>query len=685
MNVERVNGVELSSPTAWQPFSKPIWLTETGCPAVDKGANMPNLFPDTKSSQSALPYASSGASDDLMMLRYVQAVLAAFDDRAGAGAPANPVGKNGLGRMVDTDHIAFWCYDARPFPAFPHLGTVWSDAASFHTGHWLNGRLEMVPLDFLLRAMLADYGVSAPVQSSCQIAIDGFVIDRTLSLDAAFAPVADLFALDVVPAPEGVLCRDRLRDIKCVVQSADLVPFPTGDLVMLVRAQSADVPNQLGLIYSDFDLDYRRALVSARRLASGGRRQALSDQALVLTRTQAQKWADHWLQDRAPAIETVEFQLGLLGKGLEPGDLVALAVGAVERAFLITGVQEGLVRRFKARAVDPKMRTAPSLVMPAPQSRPPLVAGRPWVEIFDLPVATGKPETLQAIAACADPWPGGLTVWQSVDGKSYTPYAAVAACARMGRTVSALPAGPLWVWDDAHSLTFTLAGGVLSSPGDLAALAGQPMLLLKAPDGRSELIGFSKAELVGAGQWRISRLLRGFGGTEAQAGRDLPAGALVVVLDGAVQPLLQGGAHVGETWFWRIAPADADPYGALSVALNTTTSAEALLPMAPVGITARRRSDGVWMSWIRRARLDADSWAETDIGLDEAVEAYRVSILKGGVVIRQIEAGSSACLYASADELNDFGAKQTSLTLTVQQISSSVGVGRGVRVTLPLL
>ena len=48
---ERVGGAELGAPTAWTPQSKPIWLTEIGCPAVDKGANQPSVFPDPKSSE----------------------------------------------------------------------------------------------------------------------------------------------------------------------------------------------------------------------------------------------------------------------------------------------------------------------------------------------------------------------------------------------------------------------------------------------------------------------------------------------------------------------------------------------------------------------------------------------------------------------------------------------------------
>ena len=681
---ERVNGIENPQPTAWLPCLKPIWLTEVGCPAVDKGANAPNLFPDTKSSAAALPFASNGARDDLMLMRYSEAVLRAFDHRAGAGAPANVVSPDRALRMVDVDHISFWSYDARPFPAFPQLASVWADAVNFNTGHWLNGRLEMAPLNDVLRVMLDDYALPKAVTCVSHAVIDGFVIDRPMSMDKAFAPLADLFGMDVIAAPEGIMCLDRRRPVVATISADELVPFDTGGLVRLTRASSAELPNQLGLTYSDFDLDYRRALVSSRRLAGGSKRQALSDQAVVMSRAQAQRIADLWLQDRTLAIETADFQLGLLGKGLEPGDMVSLPVDGGVRAFLITSVVEGLVRRFRARAVDPDMGAGQALVIAAPQARVPLVAGRPWVEIFDVPMASSQPETLQAIAACADPWPGSLTVWQSVDGQSFNPATAILSPARMGRTLTALPAGPLWRWDEAHSLTFTLQGGVLSSPGDMGALAGSPLLLLKAPDGTSEIISFASAKLIGAHQWRIKRLLRGLGGSEEQAARLLPVGSLVVVLDGAVQPLLAGVSHLGETWTWRIAPADADPYDALSVAITATSGPAALLPLAPTSVTAQRGSDGIYINWIRRARLDSDSWAGVDIPLDESKEAYRLSLMKDGFVIRQSDVAMPSFLYAAADEWADFGSRQSMLTLMVQQISASVGPGHALQVTIPI-
>ncbi|MBI1186920.1 MAG: hypothetical protein GC206_06235 [Alphaproteobacteria bacterium] len=76
VHYDRPGGVENGSPTAWVPESKPVWLTELGCPAVDKGGNSPNLFIDPKSSESKLPPFSSGARDDVIQRRVSKRICA---------------------------------------------------------------------------------------------------------------------------------------------------------------------------------------------------------------------------------------------------------------------------------------------------------------------------------------------------------------------------------------------------------------------------------------------------------------------------------------------------------------------------------------------------------------------------------------------------------------------------------
>ena len=66
-------GCESGTPTAWVPQSKPIWFTELGCPAIDRGTNQPNVFFDPKSSESFTPHFSRGWRDDAIQRAYLEA------------------------------------------------------------------------------------------------------------------------------------------------------------------------------------------------------------------------------------------------------------------------------------------------------------------------------------------------------------------------------------------------------------------------------------------------------------------------------------------------------------------------------------------------------------------------------------------------------------------------------------
>lgn len=110
---ERIGGAELSASTAWVAGSKPIWLTETGCPAIDKGANQPSVFPDAKSSDGGIPYFSKGGRDDFIQRRYLETIIDGFDPEGANAAAMNPVSAVYGGRMIDTSEIHLWAWDAR--------------------------------------------------------------------------------------------------------------------------------------------------------------------------------------------------------------------------------------------------------------------------------------------------------------------------------------------------------------------------------------------------------------------------------------------------------------------------------------------------------------------------------------------------------------------------------------------
>src|SRR5690606_17688850 len=133
---DRPGGVRDESPTAWVPEDRPVWFTELGVPAVDKGTNQPNVFHDPKSSESFFPYFSSGVRDDAIQRAGLQATIAYWTD-----ADNNPESSQYEGRMIATTRIFIWSWDARMVPSFPQDETTWADAPNWEFGHWISGRL----------------------------------------------------------------------------------------------------------------------------------------------------------------------------------------------------------------------------------------------------------------------------------------------------------------------------------------------------------------------------------------------------------------------------------------------------------------------------------------------------------------------------------------------------------------
>ncbi|KAA2237252.1 baseplate multidomain protein megatron [Salinarimonas soli] len=683
-HVERRGGLEIGA-TAWVPGSKPIWLTEIGVPAVDKGANGPNVFPDPKSSESAYPPFSSGARDDLVQARALEAILSRFDPALpGHEAGMNPLIAGGTRRMVDPSHVYVWAWDARPFPAFPDYTDVWADGENWRTGHWLTGRLEGVPLDRLVAAVLAEQGIAAPLDLALDGFLDGAVIDRPVSARGALEPILRLFGADLV-ASGGVL-RGQGRGAQALraLDPGELAVVEDEPVLRLTRAQETDLPRQMTLSFIDGETEYRRAAVASRRLAVASGREARAEVAAVLRRDQAQALADAWLQDVWAAREGAAFALSPRAIAIEPGDLLALPTAGGARLHRVVRIADGPVRRVETRGAEPAIFAGATVPAPRPPRKPPLFPGRPVPIVLDLPASDGEPTILQYLAVAAEPWPGPMTVWRAGED-GFVPHASAERPARTGRTLSTLPPGPLWRWDRGAVLEVEMATGVLEAVSEGAALAGANLMALQGPDGVREILSAADVELVGEGRYRLTRLLRGLGGSEAAASRTLSPGASLVMLDDALVPLTDAPGDIGRPQVYRVGPARVDPGDGSVVEVTATAGLDPLRPLAPVHLRARRTPDGVAIAWIRRTRRDDDAWEPADVPLGEDGEAYEVDILAGGVVRRTLTAATPSALYPAALEVADFGAPQAALAVRVAQTSRVAGRGAAAGAVLDVL
>lgn len=669
---ERVGGVELGSPTAWVPQSKPVWFTEVGCPAVDKGANQPSVFPDAHSSEAGRPYFSSGKRDDLIQRRMLEAVLGAFDPvwDGSFNATSSVYG----GPMVPPDSVYVWTWDARPYPAFPAALDVWSDGGNWEAGHWLTGRLGSAPLDALIGTILIDNGVTDFDTSGLGEGPDGYVIDRPMSPRGMINPLAPAFAFDAYEL-DGVLgFRQRGGAPVCEIDEDALVLPEDAAPAQISRAQEGDLPREVSISFVDSGADYQRAAVTSRRLVGGSARKAHADLAMVTNDSEASRRAEIWLQDLWAGRESAQFALPPSMLALSLGDVVGLTVNGRRRLMEIQEISDTESRAVRACSIDPEVFALPLAASSRRIPVAPTSLSRVHALALDLPaLQSQQPVPLARLAVFADPWPGPVAVWASTDGVSYRRIAMALAPSIMGETVDDLAVGPTARW---HQTAFRvkLYGGALASVSDMALLGGANLAAVQHVDGSWEVLQFANAELTGTRTYTLSRLLRGQGGTEYALSAPLPAGSPFVLLDQHVLTVASGFDALERALQLRVVAANRDHGDASALALAMTPQATALRPFAPVHLSARRDDSGVTFKWVRRARFDADSWTG-EIPLAEDSEQYVIDIMSGSDVVRTLTAAAPSVLYAAASEIADFGSLQPSFSVQVTQLSATVGRG----------
>jgi hypothetical protein len=682
---DRPGGVESGSPTAWVPQSKPIWFTEFGCPAIDKGSNQPNVFYDPKSSESFFPYFSTGRRDDLIQRAFLEAHLIYWDPANGHNPTSSVYGAP----MIDRASMWAWTWDARPYPQYPNSSLVWRDGPNWRRGHWLTGRLGLVTLADVVAEICAGLGVAIDVSGINGI-VRGYLINSVMSPRSALGPLMQLYFFDACET--NALIRFVQRGGSPIGSySIDQLVDSGNDskgVYSLTRAQETDLPRTVHLQFLDPDNDFQAADVYARRLRGSSAKTIELQPAIVFDFAEAQGIVDTLLVDAWVMRERSELTFPPSAFAIEPTDVVNLDLNG--RIFQMRADSVGFEQSRPAKLVRTDEATYGTSDGPPPtrQPKPVTEPGPALLEIMDLPILTPTEVAgVPRLAAYAEPW-ARVNVFRSPATSGYLLDQLVINRSTIGRTLFDFYSGPLWNWDMANSLYVQVPSSQgLFSLEDLFVLAGGNTCAIRNADGQWEILQFATAELVAADQYKLTRLLRGQLGSEYAMRSPVAAGAPFVVLDATVMQSSIAVTERHNPWNWKWGPStktiDDPTYQVTSFSFDGV----GLRPYSPVQLAGTRNlSTFDWtLSWIRRTRIDGDNWEAPDVPLGEEVELYDVEIINigTGAVVRTTRVGQPSFGYTSAMQVADFGSNQAQVKFTVYQVSLAYGRGTGTTRTVP--
>lgn len=660
VHLPRVGGIRSVTPTAWVAGMKPVRFVEMGCPAVNKGANQPNVFYDPKSAESALPHFSDGSRDDLVQRRAIEAMQAFWFD-----PDNNPASGVYDGRMMPDDGIAIWAWDARPYPAFPAFSDVWGDAGNWRVGHWLNGRTGLA----LLRDVVADVGARAGVDvdaSELVGIVPGYQVSGPLSARSALEPLVTLYGLDAVER-DGVIVF-RKRDGLASNLDPDRIVGDAQSRLVVSRERIEGADACVRLRFVDMENNHEPGVVVSPGAADAD---VVDVEAPVaMDRGQAKRVAEVLAQQLVLQNEQVRF--GLVADGLvhEVGDCLTLN-GVDWRIVSVTHgslVVIDAVRAGGAVALD--VATAEPVASLAPA-----IAAEPLVVIVDAPPLPGAKDDQRPIGfAMAEPWIGPVIFSAGPDLTAMSERGRVGRPCVIGSLASGLFPHVSGRWQET-SVEVCVHGGALSSRDEAAVLNGANVALVQT-DAGWEMIQYQQAELIDVDTYRLGGLLRGQQGSEAAMAAGAAVGTTVLFLTGAETRLDVSDWEAGLELQWRVGSESSAPWSG-----SYLHAGVGLLPWAPCRLAASWQGSDLGLGWIRRARKGGDSWMPGEPPL-EAPEGYRVRV-SGGSSVREWDVAEPSALYTAGDQVTDFPAGGSAL-IEVAQLAANGQPGHWARLELTI-
>ncbi|MEM9426696.1 MAG: glycoside hydrolase/phage tail family protein [Pseudomonadota bacterium] len=665
----RIGGVRQETATDWVPEGKQIWFTELGCAAVDRSTNEPNKFLDPKSSESSLPKYSSGARDDLIQMQYLRAMAAFW-----AEGSNNPVSANYGASMVATDRMYVWAWDARPYPFFPGYLDTWSDGENYARGHWLNGRVTSRSLAGVIAEVCARAGCNSVDVSGVRGLVRGYSLNGSETARAALQPLLLTYGVDAIEKDGVLFFRNRDGVPVATLAEAEMARGERDDVLSLTRAPDAETSGRVQLTYVEADSDYETRSTEGIFPDEATTSVSRSEVSLALTKGEARAVVERWL---AEARESASFAVPP-SSPLAAGDVVEIAGDS----YRIDRVEDGGIKLMDAVRVERGVYQS----FPTDEEVPVLSATQVplpvWAVMMELPLLSGA-ELPEApwIAATSSPWPGAVAVYSSLDGNAWTYETEITRPAVMGETLTELRAASAGLPQRGPGVDVRLSTGALGSIDDLALYAGGNVAAISDGSGLWEVLQFRDAELIGEDTWRLGHLLRGQQGTEALMPLVWPAGSSFVVMDAAPLQLPVATSLRGVARRYRFGPASRPVDDGTFVELTHAAEATGLKPFAPVYLRAvPDGAGGHLITWVRRSRVNGDSWDLADVPLAEASEAYRLRVWQGGVLHREETVTEPAWTYDAAMRAAD--GVGGAFAVDIAQISDLYGPGSEARINI---
>jgi hypothetical protein len=552
-----------------------------------------------------------------------------------------------------------------------------------------------ITLAEIVTAICERVGVtSIDVSDLTDKSVEGYVISRVMSADAAIEPLRKAGYFDIVESGTTLKFPERGRASSRTLSEDDLGAQDGTEgspvAVTTTMAQDVELPRQMRVHFRNPDRDYEDdEELSPSRLITEAVNDVDVELPMAITAAQAAEiaevlWADAWAGRWAHT-----WSLDYSHLDLEPADVVLLPVDDELQRVRITSIDDAVYMIRKMQGVrDDDGNYTPVAVTGDIERRGTtleFISGT-LLEFLDLPPLRTDDTDAGFYVAARSSGSGtawrGAAVYRSIDeGNSFDQLVAVSTEATVCELVNALPTGEIPggspTFDENTVITVDVLSGTLESRIESDVFSNGANTLAVGAKGRWLIVSFCTVTQITETRYELTKLLWGRRATEYLIGTPQAGDRAVLISGNGIVRLPLTATQIGEEFIYKAVSIGADFNDGTD---NTYEgNGESLMPFSPNNVSFARQVNGdVLISWTRRDRLGQELTDFVDPISDPPL-SFEVDIMSNGsptTVVRLLTSSVESVTYTNAQQGSDFGSPTpTTLTVRVYQISATVGRG----------
>jgi hypothetical protein len=165
------------------------------------------------------------------------------------------------------ENMFLWTWDARPYPYWPSLSSVWADGPLWLRGHWVNGKLGICCLSDIIADLCLRSGLTSEQfdVSKLEGIVEGYIISNLQPVREIIEILSGIYFFDIVESE--AMLKFKMRHDKHIqkVKNDDLIAFSRGGTISTVRRQELELAKQVSILYMDSDNCYQSNIAHAIR------------------------------------------------------------------------------------------------------------------------------------------------------------------------------------------------------------------------------------------------------------------------------------------------------------------------------------------------------------------------------------------------------------------------------------